>query len=466
MKTVSSLAVRAAKIVLGTVAVLAAGSPGQALEIGAGYNEQIGSIDNTVLARSGVKWVRAYVNVPRNFLTFGTIPNPTPNPPPNPTIFPISGVIAGNLEQEPSHVSTDADVLAISALDNLINAKNVKVDGKRMKVILSLKQDFTYPYPGDATAPAQQGRLPDPNTAEGMAELEHMITAIEAMLTTHNRGAAIDILVLGNEPMYDVQPNNDPTTAANYATYLNLLANRMAALRDDPPGSSPWTFRIFVGALDHPSDPTPADNLMAPAVLGVALQNPNVDGVDLHEHLSDATTLLTDLQADLSYVLSRIRPDQKLICTEFSIAPLLQANLNQPLGSWGPRNGYGKDSATLPVWQWINSVVEQAATAKPIEPWRFESFFTAQRWYPQNWFRRMVDVFALPQNRVEVVTYGLEQISRYPWTLDALPNGTPIPWLLNGVYNETLFGMGPDGLYRTNPLVDRDFEQAIRRHNR
>jgi hypothetical protein len=441
--------------------------PLRALEIGAGYNEQIGNVDNTYLVRSGVRWVRAYVNIPRNFLVYGNQTNKVPNPPPNPEIYPIAGILGENLYEAEDHVSSGADVLAVAAVDNLINAKNVRACGAPLKVILGLKQDFTYPYPESATPADNQGRVPDPNTASGLAELEFMIGAIEDLLDQGNRGANIDILVLGNEPMYEVQPNTNATTAANYATYLSLLANRIATLRANPPGGvPPWTFQIYVGALDHPSQPTPADNKIADAVLGVALHNPNVAGVDLHEHLSNATTLLSDLQADLTYVLTRIRPDQNLLCTEFSIAPLLQANLGKTLGKWGPRNGYGKDSATWPVWHWINAVVDQAAAGRPIEGWRFLSFFKSQPWYPQDWFRQMVGVFALPQNRVVAVTYGLQQLSRYPSNLNRLPNGTTTPWLLNGLYNETLFGTNWDGTLRTNPLIARDFQQAVWRYNR
>jgi hypothetical protein len=59
---------------------------------------------------------------------------------------PITGIVEGNIFQETSHVSSDADVLAVAAVDRLINTKAVMVDGQPMKIILSLKQDFTYPY--------------------------------------------------------------------------------------------------------------------------------------------------------------------------------------------------------------------------------------------------------------------------------------------------------------------------------
>jgi len=41
--------------------------PALNLEVGAGYNEQIANINNSLVAKSGVRWVRAYVNLPRNY---------------------------------------------------------------------------------------------------------------------------------------------------------------------------------------------------------------------------------------------------------------------------------------------------------------------------------------------------------------------------------------------------------------
>jgi len=448
--------------------VFASSQPSRALEIGGGYNEQIANLDNGTLMRSGARWVRAYVNLSRNFVTYGQLSNPAPNPPPNPFIFPIDGVIEGNLIQDSDHVSTDADVLAIAALDKLIYTKSVLVRGEPLKVILSLKHDFTYPYPVTPHAPPdQQGRVPDPGTPSGAAELENMIKAVEDLLTTNSRGQYIDILVLGNEPMFEVQPNNSPTTAGYYATYLNLLADRVAALRASPPDNAPpWTFEIYVGALNQPSRPAPADNTIIGAVLDVAASNPNVAGVDLHEHMSSSPEELeTDLQQDINYVLERIRADQNLICTEFSVIGVLSANQTDTLGKWGVLNGYGKNSESMPMWSWINEIIKETAAGKPIGPGKFMSFFNSRPWYPKRWFSRMIETFALPQNRVVAVTYGLEQLSRYPSDSNNL-DGSATPWILNPVYNATLFGSFGDGRLRTNPMVSPEFEQAARRHNK
>ena len=98
--------------------------PALNLEVGAGYNEQIANINNSLVAKSGVRWVRAYVNLPRNYWIFGA---PILQPPPSEPIYPINAILERNIIQEGSSVSTDADTLAIAALDQLINTKTVFV---------------------------------------------------------------------------------------------------------------------------------------------------------------------------------------------------------------------------------------------------------------------------------------------------------------------------------------------------
>lgn len=285
----------------------------QAVELGGGYNEQIGSIYNALIVKSRVKWVRAYVNIPRNYLTYGS----NLNPPGTPPTYPIAGVVEDNIFQEPDHVGSDADVLAVAAVDRLINAKTARVDCQPIKIILSLKHDFTYPY---------QDKPPVGRVPTTIAEWGYLLTAIETLLTTNNRGQYIDILVVGNEPMYEVQPNTDQTTADNYVAYLNFLIGNLDALKK----SNHWGFEIFVGALNRPSFLTAPPNTILPAVLNVLQSNPtSVAGIDLHEHVMDPSEALLDIQLVKQY----LQPGQKIISTEFSLIELWTYHQKNPLGS-------------------------------------------------------------------------------------------------------------------------------------
>ena len=428
--------------------------PALNLEVGAGYNEQIANINNSLVAKSGVRWVRAYVNLSRNYWIFGT---PIPQPPPSEPIYPINALLERNIIQETSDVSNDSDTLSIAALDQLINTKTVFSGGAPLKVILSLKHDFSYPYPAGSTIPA--GQFPDFSTAAGRVEIHEMVASIENLLITNNRGNDIDILVTGNEPMFEIQPNNNPDTARKYKLYLNYLIQRLVDLKTEENKKTvdgvknTWDFQIFVGALNSPLDPTSASgNVIITAVLEVARDNMNVSGIDLHEHV-DATS---QVAIDIKYVKdeTKFRPigglPLQITSTEFSIIKIFQANMSLvPIGSTLP-----------PLSQFINNTIAQAATGTPISQSEFLAYFLAQGWYPQNWFQEMIAAFE--SDGVLAVTYGLEEAPRYPWVDNQVPP-TAMPWVLNGVYNATLLGRSADGYPNTNPLVYPDFENAINR---
>jgi hypothetical protein len=361
------------------------GGPALNLEIGAGYNEQIANINNSVIAKSGARWVRAYVNLSRNYWVFANTFSPPPSPTPSP--WPrsaITGLEEGNIIQQTSNVSSDADTLAVAALDQLINAKTVFADGAPVKVILSLKHDFSFPYPDKAIVPPDQ--FPDFSTASGKAEIEEMVASIENLLITNNRGDSIDILVTGNEPMFEIQPNSDPDTARKYKLYLNYLLAELVSLkaRQNLKSGNTWDFQIFVGSLNSPINPPPAANVILPAVLEVARDNVNVAGIDLHEHVA-ATD---EVHSDIQYVKDQTKfralgalPLQ-IISTEFSIIRLFEANLNNPL----PLN-----SNLPPLWQFINTTTAQAAAGTPIKQSQFLNYFLAQSWYPPQSLRSRIE---------------------------------------------------------------------------
>ena len=426
------------------------------VQLGGGYNEQIANINNEVISKSGVRWVRAYVNLARNYWVFAnTFPPPTPTPTPNPwPTSAITGIVEGNLIQQPSSVSTDADTLAVAAIDQLINTKTVLANGSPVKVILSLKHDFSYPYPGNATISPDQ--FPDFATPAGQAQIANMVDSIVNILTTNNRGDSIDILVTGNEPMFEIQPNNNPDTARKYKLYLNHLIAELVALKAQQnllPRNS-WDFQIFVGALNSPLDPAKAAaNFIIPAVLEVARDNVNVAGIDLHEHVADPA----QVHADIHYVKdhTKFRPvgalPLQLISTEFSMIKLFEANMNNAVNV-GP-----------PLWTFINNTINLAAAGTPISQDAFLDYFLNQSWYQpyQDWFSRMIEAFEA--EGVLAVTYGLEETPRFPWNLNNLQAPGATPWALNGVFNATLLGRSPDGYPMTNPLVAPGFQQAIQR---
>ena len=434
----------------------AAGLPPLSVQVGAGYNEQIANINNSLIAKSGVTWVRAYVNLSRNFWVFAnTFPAPSPTPTPTPNPWPrstITGLVESNIIQQTSNVSNDSDTLAIAALDQLINAKAVSVGGQPIKIILSLKHDFSYPYPKGAKVPLNQ--FPDFDTTDGKKEIEEMVTSITNLLLTNDRGNNIDILVTGNEPMFEIQPGTDDFTGTKYKNYLNYLIQEITALqaaqRTASGNPNDWDFEIFVGALNSPLPPT-TDNKVLPVILKVAEENPAVAGIDLHEHVEATSEVHTDIQYVREH--TKLRPlgtqPLKLIVSEFSIIRLLEKYMNPT-----------PPVSTPPLYEFINNTITQAAAGTPTRPSDFLAYFLAQGWYPHGWFSEMIDAFEA--ERVTAVTYGIEEVPRIPWSGNKVAP-TVMPWVLNGVYNATLLGRSSDGYPNTNPLVYPGFRDAVDR---
>lgn len=406
------------RVLLGIV-LLVGSMSARAQELGANYNQNFRDVYNPLIVSSGARWVRAFVNIPRNYLEIDKSGA-------------VTGVLASNITEPADAVSNDSEVLAAAAVSKLIETTSVRVSGQPVKIILSLKVDFKF----------LKGGVPDANSQE----MVYLFSAIEQFLTAHNHGAYIDILVVGNEPMFEV-PVSD---ADKYGTYLNLLIDKVAALRAANAG---WKYEIFTGALNraHELGSAPTPNPILQQIVNITKANSKVSGIDLHLHVDDPSVA----EADVNFIRNSQGISKKIISTEFSLVGLWDAHKNDPLGAWGKQNGYPED---MRMFEWLNSLIQRAAAGNPINKDQFMSFFNAQPWYPKNWFATLFNMFR--KYGLYAATYGLEASPKIPYTLDLLNENSTI-WVLNFVYNGTLLGTGPDGYYNANPLVYPEFRGSM-----
>jgi hypothetical protein len=404
-----------------------------ATEIGAGYNNDIISIYNGLIAKSGVPWVRGFVNVQRNYLEFDD---------PNPTV--ITGVRDANITQTPDPVSGNADVLAIAAMAKLVQLKSVKVNDEPVKVILTMKMDFKYgcvKSPPPAISPVCVG-VPAVGTPAAAA----VRTAIHERLESENIGKYVDILVLDNEPMFETPDTGDE--ADKYGKLLNVIVADLVDLR----ATKHWSFQIFAGALNQPS--ANPDSPILKAVLVLVKSNNDVDGLDLHLHVGS----LQEAANDLRFIRETSGITKKLISTEFSMIGLWDTWKDKALTS----GGKGRDcpDGTL-LRDWISTLLARAQDGDPIKGDAFLKCFKAQSWYPDHWFKTFVDI--MRAHDVSVATYGMQSTPLYP--APVLTKDSAL-WVLNFVFNGSLLGLGNDGFYNTNPLVYPDFKEAIRQQSK
>lgn len=252
-----------------------------AQEIGANFNENIENIDPSLLSKAEVKWVRAFVNIPRYFLTVDK----------NGKITGVNNKAIKNFD--------------ISPLTNL----------KGNKIILSLKLDFKFKKIG----------APEENSMEET----YLLNAIKLFLSEKNLGGKIKILVVGNEPMWET-PNGD-------AKKLGAITNKIITLSNDLKISQNWNYEIFTGALNRVSELQKND--IVAEIIKITKENPLVDGIDLHIHTNE----LKKANDDPAYIRNEAKITKKIICTEFSIVRLFEAYSNESLGNWGTQNGYPSD---------------------------------------------------------------------------------------------------------------------------
>ncbi len=342
-----------------------------ATELGANYNQYLPDIYNVVLVRAGVRWVRGFVNVQRNDLTFDA---------PNPSV--ITGVLEDNIAQKGDIVSGSADILAVQAVDKFVEVTGMKVRGERLKTILSLKTDFKVGCVVDK--PAACAGVP----AVGMPAMQSLLTAIHDRLLANDLGACVDILVVGNEPMFET-PVAD---ARRYGEYL-----------------------------------------------------------DLHLHVRS----LGEADADVDFVRNTKGVTKDVVTTEFSLVGLWTEKANEKLGEWGVAYGYPFD---MRFYEWLNVLMKRVGDGHPVAPAQFMSFFRSRQWYTEQWFTDFLGV--LERYHLLAATYGLQSTPVVP-TLQYKPDS--MLWVVNFVWNGSLFGLGRDGFYVSNPIVAPEFAKIAAR---
>ncbi len=361
-----------------------------AQKIGVNFNENIENINETILAEAEVKWVRAFVNIPRHFL----------------------------------NVDKDKKITGINqkSLDNYDYTPLTNLKDK--KIILSLKLDFKHKIIG----------VPDENSPEEALLLE----AINLFLKGQELGSKVDILVVGNEPMWETL-NRD-------AKKLAAITNKIISMVNDLKINQKWKYEIFAGALNRVSELQ--KNEIAKEIVKITQENPLVDGIDLHIHTND----LKKANEDPAYIREEAKISKKIICTEFSIVRLFETYSNDPLGDWGTKNNFPSE---MKLYEWLNLLQQKAIDGTPVKSEVVLNYFENQNWYPKQWFTAFITAFK--KHNVSIATYGLtNKLKNKPKLLK--PN-SPL-WILNFIYNGGLLGNEDSDIGFKNPLVYPEFKNT------
>jgi hypothetical protein len=370
--------------------------------VGANFNERIWEIDQNDIADSKVSWIRAFIPI-MSFVNTSTING----------VKQITGINQTKLD------SYDAA--------SLVSVSQMPSGNETIKLIISFKFDFL----------TATNRVPTASSSEA----DILVNITNQLLNKSGLGNNVDILVVGNEPMWETPSGT--TNVDNLGAFTTRMINEVYNWKTT---NSNWKYDIFAGSINRFSQlPT---NPIRNKILSIAKNNDKVVGLDLHCHIGSTTEIVEDFR--------QLREDnaftKDVISTEFSLFRIFEDHKGDNLGTWGTNNGYTSD---MKVWEWINVLLQKSLNNTPVTPSHYISYFNSTSWYPQDWFQQFYSSFI--NYNVKVATYGLERSKDPNFTMTA----TSTTWVLNALRNEAILGNYPSGLTVRNPMCYPKFREIV-----
>jgi hypothetical protein len=277
--------------------------------------------------------------------------------------------------------------LNINTNEGLAKLEAAKAAG--YKVILSLKFDFT-------------GRNFPTGTATIDADLSYVPTILNRLYND------ADIIVAGNEPFIESLQKG-----TNLVEYYKRAAIAVSNYRNGQTRKVP----IYIGAFNRLWLTTEQTQAVVD-YLTFARNNTWIAGADLHIHHDDIHQITTAM----NFVNSRLRSDQKMLVTEFSLMKHWKNNLGQTIPSI-LNTQYGRPAS----WK-VHEYLNYAISSPVLRPeWvaflQNSSWFETRKHYLANaWgkFRAF--------SKFNVATYGMYQTHGGAFTINT------DPWILNPLY--------------------------------
>jgi len=275
--------------------------------------------------------------------------------------------------------------------------------------------------------------IPGEVPAGGSAGAGYAIDCVREVLLHDNLGKYVDVLVLGNEPMWE---NGDAAgNDKKYCDFVTALASAVATLKSQ----NKWTFKVYTGALNRISLQYKTDGLI-PLLVQTASSCPNIDGLDIHLHAET----VSEFDASLGIVRNTYGFKKEIMCSEVSVVWKFGSLLNANLGDWGTSHGY---SSTQKRYAWLYDATKKANAGTPVSSEEFKSFFfDGMPAYPQNWFTTLYN--ACIKYKVSFITPRFSAQES-----DAVIDQNTTMWELGAIYSARFLGREADGTMRPSPLV-------------
>lgn len=288
-------------------------------QLGANYNHDPELIENDMLARAGVRWVRV-----------------TPR---------FHNYLSGRIDP-----ATD------EGLQHVIDAKNAGY-----RVAFGFRFDFR----------ANDERIPLPNSQRE----REVFDAIGAVLA--RVGGHLDIFTLGNEPDLETLDQDMVYQDAYQGIPLVVFTKRLLDEVVEPfYDRRPQFFRpkIYGGSTPKPFNTTIQNNQAVLGLMQMTQDDDRIAGYDLHFHITN----FDEVDRGFEFVRSII-PDKPFLVTEFSMVHLYKQYISEPLNATEAGAAFAAEYGYDPTWkayQWYTAV-----NSNKVTPEEFGAFFDSREWF-------------------------------------------------------------------------------------
>lgn len=236
-----------------------------------------------------------------------------------------------------------------------------------------------------------------------------------------------DILVAGNEPFIESKMDQRDSRLSNF--YI-AVARKVNAFIESQPKRVP----LYVGSFDNIWK-TSWQTVASTALLQFANSSSWIAGIDLHIH----HTQMSDIDSAFAYVNPKIRQDQKILVTEFSLKNLWKEHLKDPIPTPLAKD-YKRPSSWL-IYEYLNYTIHH-----PVSREEWVSFLSNCSWFESN-KKYVSEAWAKfkAQPKFSMATYGMYQNAPEAFT------ATTDPWILNPLFvNTTVLRDPKTNLIQTN----------------
>jgi len=246
--------------------------------------------------------------------------------------------------------------------------------------------------------------------------------------------AKTDVIVVGNEPFIESDPStwNEPLNSFYKAAATRVNQYLTARNLQRP---------IFVGSFDNMYQSDRQGNVGINNLLAWCKATSWVAGIDLHIHHSSNPEITTVI----NFVNDKVRSDQKLIITEYSLMKWFRSNLTNDLTTQfiSAANASTTDSIFPPpagitkCWQYIDYALKNP---RPVDEWNAFHQNTPWLYDRKDYLCNSFKLFKAT-SKFWVATYAMRQ--SYPANTDF--TATTDPWILNSLFAARTVTLLPSG---------------------